>query len=61
MNKILDYFDVPVLHCVAIAITFTDIETALKFVSLLLAIGYTIWKWISEYKHQNNLRCLLRT
>jgi hypothetical protein len=52
MNKILDYFDVPVLHCVAIAITFTDIETALKFISLLLAIGYTIWKWISEYKHK---------
>lgn len=49
MTKLLDYFDVPVLHCVAIAITFTDIENALKLFSLLLAIGYTVWKWISEF------------
>lgn len=48
MTKLLDYFDVPVLHCVAIAITFTDIENALKLLSLLLAIGYTVWKWRSE-------------
>lgn len=49
MTKLLDYFDVPVLHCVAIAITFTDIENALKLFSLLLAIGYTLWKWRSEF------------
>jgi hypothetical protein len=49
MTKLLDYFDVPVLHCVAIAITFTDIENALKLLSLLLAIGYTLWKWRSEF------------
>jgi len=53
MNRLLDYFDVPLLHCIAIAITFTEIENALKIFSLLLAIGYTIWKWISEYKHKN--------
>ena len=52
MTRLLDYFDVPFLHCVAIAITFTDIETALKFISLLLAIGYTVWKWTSEYKNK---------
>ena len=51
MNKILDYFDVPVLHCVAISITFTDAESSLKIFSFLLAIGYTIWKWITEYKN----------
>jgi hypothetical protein len=49
MNRLLDYFDVPLLHCVAIAITFTDIENALKLFSLLLAIGYTVWKWRSEF------------
>ena len=49
MTKLLDYFDVPLLHCVAIAITFTDIENALKLLSLLLAIGYTLWKWRSEF------------
>ena len=49
MTKLLDYFDVPVLHCVASAITFTDIENALKLFSLLLAIGYTVWKWRSEF------------
>jgi hypothetical protein len=49
MTKLLDYFDVPVLHFIAIAITFTDIENALKIFSLLLAIGYTLWKWRSEF------------
>ena len=49
MSKLLDYFDVPVLHFIAIAITFTDIENALKLLSLLLAIGYTLWKWRSEF------------
>jgi hypothetical protein len=52
MTKLLDYFDVPFLHCVAIAITFTDIENALKLLSLLIAIGYTLWKWRSEFKHK---------
>lgn len=52
MTRILDYFDVPLLHCVAIAITFTDIENALKVISLLLAIGYTLWKWRSEFKNR---------
>ena len=37
MTKLLDYLDVPVLHFIAIAITFTDIENALKLFSLLLA------------------------
>ena len=52
MTRILDYFDVPLLHCVAIAITFTDIENALKIISLLIAIGYTVWKWTTEYKNK---------
>jgi hypothetical protein len=48
-NKIADYIDVPILHILAIGITFTDVENVLKIVSLLLAIGYTGWKWRSEY------------
>jgi len=49
MTRIIDYFDVPVLHFIAISITFTDAENTLKVFSLLLAIGYTIWKWRSEF------------
>ena len=49
-NKIADYFDVPMLHVLAIGITFTDVENVLKIVSLLLAIGYTIFKWRCELK-----------
>jgi hypothetical protein len=49
MTKLLDYFDVPVLHFIAISITFTDAESALKLLSLCLAIGYTLWKWRSEF------------
>ena len=50
IQKITDYFDVPVLHILAIGITFTDVENVLKIVSLLLAIGYTVFKWSCEYK-----------
>lgn len=49
-HKLADYFDVPLLHVLAIGITFTDVENTLKIVSLILAIGYTAWKWKSEYK-----------
>ena len=52
MSRLLDYFDVPLLHFIAISITFTNAESALKIVSLLLAIGYTIWKWRSEFKNR---------
>ena len=50
LHKLTDYIDVPVLHILAIGITFTDVESVLKIASLILAIGYTAWKWISEYK-----------
>lgn len=49
LTKILDYFDVPTLHVIAISITFTDVENILKISSLILAIGYTLWKWRYEY------------
>jgi hypothetical protein len=50
LQKISDYLDVPLLHVLAISITFTDVENILKITSLVLAISYTIWKWQSEYK-----------
>jgi hypothetical protein len=50
LQKIADYFDVPILHILAISITFTEVENVLKIVSLLLAIGYTAFKWSCEYK-----------
>lgn len=49
-QKVADYFDVPLLHILAIGITFTDVENILKLVSLLLAIGYTGWKWHFEWE-----------
>ena len=53
IDKILDYLDVPTLHAIAIALTFTDVENILKVSSLILAIGYTLWKWRSEYKKKD--------
>ena len=52
-TKIVDYIDVPLLHVLAIGITFTNLEMVLKLTSLLLAIGYTCWKWINEYKKKH--------
>jgi hypothetical protein len=52
MTRFLDYLDLPLLLCIAISITFTDSESFLKIFSLLLAIGYTVWKWITEYKNK---------
>jgi hypothetical protein len=52
MTRLLDYIDVPILHCIAISITFTDVESGLKIFSLVLAIFYTLWKWITEYKNK---------
>ena len=52
-HKLADYLDVPLLHVLAIGITFTDVEMILKVTSLLLAIGYTSWKWVNEYKRRN--------
>ena len=49
-QRVVDYIDVPVFHIIAIMVTFTDVEAYLKIVSLLLAIGYTTWKWTHEYK-----------
>ncbi len=41
-------------HAMAIIISFTNVAEWLKIISLLLAIGYTAWKWYTDYKGENN-------
>jgi hypothetical protein len=50
-----DIFQVILAHLGAITISFLNVENTLKITSLLLAIGYTSWKWVTEYinKKQN--------
>lgn len=54
MTKFLDehpdVLGVIMAHFAAIGISFTRIELGLKIVSLLAAIGYTVWKWQHEWK-----------
>lgn len=54
MHKFLhehpDVLSVVLAHIAAIGISLTNIELALKILSLLLAIGYTGWKWLHEWK-----------
>jgi uncharacterized membrane protein YjfL (UPF0719 family) len=42
-------------HTTALAISITDFADWLKITSLLLAIGYTIFKWRSDLK-QNKIK-----
>lgn len=37
-------------HLTAIGINLTGVNDWLKCISLLAAIGYTIWKWYTDYK-----------
>lgn len=53
MSKFLhdhpDVINVILAHLGAIAITLSNVETALKLISLITAIGYTCWKWRVEW------------
>lgn len=40
-----------IAHALAIVITLTDVSDWLKIVSLLLAIGYTAWRWRTDVKN----------
>ncbi len=46
----LDIGSVLCAHAAAVVVTFTNVSEGLKIISLLLAIGYTVWKWFTEYK-----------
>lgn len=45
-----DVISILLAHMAAIGISLTNVEWTLKILSLLMAIGYTGWKWIHEYK-----------
>lgn len=45
-----DVLQVILAHLGAVAISFTDVELFFKILSLVLASGYTLWKWIHEWK-----------
>lgn len=45
-----DVLSVILAHVGAIGLTFMNVEWTLKIISLLLAIGYTCWKWVVEWK-----------
>jgi len=45
-----DIFTVIIVHLSAIGITFLHVENTLKVISLLVATGYTVWKWVKEWK-----------
>lgn len=49
-----DVFTVIVIHLSAIGVTLLNVELALKIISLLLAIGYTLWRWYKEWKKSKN-------
>ena len=38
-----------ILNTSALALSFSNIEMALKIVLLLVTIGYTVFKWYEEY------------
>jgi len=48
-HKISDVFLTTFL---AIGISFANVESALKVASLLIAIGYGLWRWIVEWKKE---------
>jgi hypothetical protein len=54
LNEHPDVLGVILTHFAAIGISFTDVEVGLKIISLMAAIGYTTWKWRSEWKKNNN-------
>jgi len=38
------------LNGTVMGIVMVDVESFLKVVLLIVTIGYTVWKWISNYK-----------
>ena len=48
-DLIIDFCQVFMVNATAFMITFANVEVALKLASLILAIGYTAWKWYYEF------------
>lgn len=48
-----DIFTIIMVHLSAVGVTLLNVETGLKIISLLVAIGYTAWRWVTEYKKRH--------
>jgi hypothetical protein len=48
----LDIGSVLCAHAIAMLVNLTNVSDLLKITSLILAIGYTAWKWRTEYKKE---------
>lgn len=54
MSDKIDILKVFGAHVFAMIVSFSDVEGTLKIASLLLAIGYGVWKWRTDYvKHKS--------
>lgn len=49
-EKVFDICKVLLVNTAAIGITIANIKDALTILSLLVAIGYTSWKWYKDFK-----------
>jgi hypothetical protein len=49
-NVHIPTLDVWLINLTAIGMSFSDIETALRILVLVVGLGYSVWKWHSEYK-----------
>lgn len=41
------------LNILSFAVSFSDLDTALKFILLIVSIGYTIERWIKLRKNEH--------
>jgi len=54
-KEIFEYIDFKVIFAnigTYLFVSLTDVEFILKFLALSMTIGYTLWKWIHEYKRK---------
>ena len=47
-------------HALALIISISDVSDWLKLLSLGLAIGYTAWKWVTDYRKEQKLKSKTR-
>ncbi len=54
LSQQVDAIKVVAINLLAFGITLTDVEQVLKIVALVISIGYGAYKWISDFKKNNN-------
>ena len=52
LNDHPDVLTVIMTNLAVIGFTFTDVEVGLKILSLVLVIGYTVWKWHRDWSKE---------